>query len=107
MLVYYHTILITFRPFLIVAATRARQRRLSVSSPAGVATAPGLSLAGDEMWLREACRYAVDASRDQLSFLLNSVTEFDICKVRVSSVLVGTQCRTFAQINMHNIAIKV
>lgn len=77
--VYYHAILLTFRPFLIVAAARQRQRLVAADTSGNT---PGISLAGDEMWLREACRYAVDSSRDQISFMLSSIRETDICKVR-------------------------
>lgn len=76
--VYYHAILLTFRPFLIVAAARQRQRLVAADIPGDT---PGISLAGDEMWLREACRYAVDSSRDQISFMMSSIRETDICKV--------------------------
>lgn len=73
--------LITFRPFLIVAAARQRQRNLSENTAAGT---PRVALSGDEMWLREACRYAVDAARDQLSFILNRIQDTDICHVSPS-----------------------
>ncbi|KAL1306576.1 hypothetical protein AAFC00_005261 [Neodothiora populina] len=87
---YYHAILITFRPFLIVAAARQRQRRLVQGTPGDT---PSISLAGDEMWLREACRYAVDAARDQITFVFTSVQESDVCKrLRYTGFFMESSC---------------
>lgn len=64
-LVYYLSILLIFRPFLIAeSALRTKS-----------SSAPG------EMWLRQACRCAIDAAQDYLVFASGLLKSSDICKV--------------------------
>lgn len=82
--------LITFRPFLIVAAVRKRQRRLAEGIPAST---PDITVPADELWLREACRYAVDAARDQLSFISSSMKETDVCqRLKYNGFFIESSC---------------
>lgn len=83
MTVYYHTILITFRPFLVADAVRCgRVQRENGQQISALHTA----LEGEEMWLRQACRYAVDAAQDQILFLCNKVHTIKSLKVRGSRI---------------------
>ncbi|KAI7554304.1 hypothetical protein KC331_g635 [Hortaea werneckii] len=66
---YYLSILLIFRPFLIAeSALRTKS-----------SSAPG------EMWLRQACRCAIDAAQDYLVFASGLLKSSDICKVGDSS----------------------
>ncbi|KAI0188717.1 hypothetical protein EV127DRAFT_115600 [Xylaria flabelliformis] len=63
--VYYHVLLLTFRPFLIAEfALHLRALR----SPS------------KHMWLRHACRTAVEAAQDCIVFMGEAYHDFDICK---------------------------
>ncbi|KAH9204794.1 fungal-specific transcription factor domain-containing protein [Leptodontidium sp. 2 PMI_412] len=84
---YYHTILLTFRPFLIAKA--ARQAHIESKQGEGRTFVPGVT--DDEMWLRQACRHAVDAAQDQISFLCNSTSE--ACKrLRYNCFFIESSC---------------
>ena len=61
--VYYHTVLLTFRPFLILEAS---------------ATSVGQTVA---MWLRQACRHATDAAQDSLVFVSMLYAKSEVCRV--------------------------
>jgi hypothetical protein len=61
-LVYYHAVLLTFRPFLVAMASTHQK--------------PGL------MWLRAACRKATDAAQDSLVFISNQQNASTACRVR-------------------------
>jgi hypothetical protein len=61
-LVYYHAVLLTFRPFLVAMASSNQK--------------PGL------MWLRAACRKATDAAQDSLVFISNQQNASIACRVR-------------------------
>lgn len=61
--VYYHIIILIFRPFLVA------QHAIRVS---------GRSSESKDMWLRQACRYAVDAAQDSIEVSANSS---QVCKV--------------------------
>ncbi|RDW56737.1 hypothetical protein BP6252_13992 [Coleophoma cylindrospora] len=60
--IYFHSVLLTFRPFLVARASC--KRRYQTQMPLRVD-----GVEGDEMWLRQACRYAMDAAQDQISFI--------------------------------------
>ena len=62
--VYYHSILLTFRPFLVTGALAGSQQKQGA------------------MWLREACRHATDAAQDTLVFIDNDLATTGSCKVR-------------------------
>ncbi|KAH8201605.1 hypothetical protein TruAng_004211 [Truncatella angustata] len=63
--VYYHVILLTYRPFLIAD---------SALKPAGGPKEP------DTMWLRQACRYAIDAAQDSIVYAASSFRKDEACK---------------------------
>jgi hypothetical protein len=62
--VYYHSILLTFRPFLVTEALAGNRQKQGA------------------MWLREACRHATDAAQDSLVFINNELVTTGCCKVR-------------------------
>ena len=62
--VYYHSILLTFRPFLVTGDLAGSQQKQGA------------------MWLREACRQAKDAAQDTLVFIDNDLATTGSCKVR-------------------------
>jgi hypothetical protein len=66
LLVYYHAILLTFRPFLI--AESALRQSGSYHEP-------------DAMWLRQACRYATDAAQDTIVYASAAYRKTEGCKV--------------------------
>jgi hypothetical protein len=61
--VYYHAILLTFRPFLVAEALAETQQKHGL------------------MWLREACRHATDAAQDSLIFVETQQNASEACKV--------------------------
>ncbi|KAI1124028.1 hypothetical protein F5Y10DRAFT_285470 [Nemania abortiva] len=63
--VYYHILLLTFRPFLIAefALHLGAQRSSS-----------------NHMWLRRACRAAVEAAQDCIIYMNETYHDFDLCK---------------------------
>jgi hypothetical protein len=63
--VYYHSILLTFRPFLVAEALAGNRQKQGA------------------MWLREACRHATDAAQDSLVFINNELVTTGCCKVRI------------------------
>lgn len=63
-IVYYHAVLVTFRPFLIAETLAYTQQKHGI------------------MWLREACRHAVDAAQDSLVYINNQYSRLEACKVR-------------------------
>ncbi|KAK6212498.1 hypothetical protein LQW54_005272 [Pestalotiopsis sp. IQ-011] len=64
--IYYHTIILTFRPFII----------------AGAAYNPeGVQPLGEQMWLRQACRSAVDAAQDLIMFSCTKIRTVPTCKI--------------------------
>jgi hypothetical protein len=62
--VYYHAVLLTFRPFLIAMASSHQKQGL--------------------MWLRAACRKATDAAQDSLVFISNQQNASPSCRVCTS-----------------------
>ncbi|KAK9781161.1 hypothetical protein SCAR479_04982 [Seiridium cardinale] len=63
--VFYHVILLTYRPFLIAE---------SALKPSSDHREP------DTMWLRQACRYATDAAQDAIVYATSSYRKDDACK---------------------------
>lgn len=61
--VYYHAVLLTFRPFLVAMASSHQKQGL--------------------MWLRAACRKATDAAQDSLVFISNQQNKSTTCRVRL------------------------
>jgi hypothetical protein len=61
--VYYHAILLIFRPFLVAEALAEIQQKHGI------------------MWLREACRHATDAAQDSLVFVKTQQNASKACKV--------------------------
>lgn len=67
--VYYHAVLLNFRPFLVAEALVPNQQGFQ------------------PMWLREACRHAVNAAQDSLVFISSKFTSNEACRVCLSSSL--------------------
>lgn len=61
--VYYHAVLVIFRPFLIAETLAYTQQKHGV------------------MWLREACRHAVNAAQDSLVYINERYSTLEDCKV--------------------------
>ncbi|RMY51644.1 hypothetical protein D0863_14515, partial [Hortaea werneckii] len=74
---YYLSVLLIFRPFLIAeSALRTKS-----------SSAPG------EMWLRQACRCAIDAAQDYLVFASGLLKSSDICKrPRYTTFFIESSC---------------
>lgn len=68
LLVYYHAILLIFRPFLVA------KHAMRVKGGKDVR----------EMWLRQACRYAVDAAQDSIEFVGSMLISGQICTVSMN-----------------------
>jgi hypothetical protein len=66
-LVYYHTIVLTFRPFLISEASLQLSRNQRPE---------------EQMWLRQACRYAIDAAQDLIVYTSTKTEMVPQCRVR-------------------------
>lgn len=62
---FYHTILLTYRPFLV--------------ADAALASAPGGQGSG-AMWLRQACRTAIDAAQDGILYAHTQIKKHDACR---------------------------
>ncbi|KAI1501203.1 hypothetical protein F5X99DRAFT_383700 [Biscogniauxia marginata] len=76
--VYYHIILLTFRPFLIV--------EYALNS-GDIHNRP------DMMWLRQACRNATDAAQDSIVFMHTSIHVAEICNtVRFNGFFIESSC---------------
>ncbi|KAJ8131716.1 hypothetical protein O1611_g1911 [Lasiodiplodia mahajangana] len=63
--VYYHILLLTFRPFLIAEFAL----HLGAQHPSS-----------NHMWLRRACRIAIEAAQDCTVYMSQAYHEFDLCK---------------------------
>lgn len=66
---YYHTVLLTYRPFLVADYALA-------SSPDGKIAEGG----GGPMWLRQACRTAIDSAQDGILYAHNQIRKHDACR---------------------------
>lgn len=62
---FYHTILLTYRPFLVADCALA-------------ATTEGQG--GGAMWLRQACRKAIDAAQDGILYAHTQMKKYDCCR---------------------------
>ncbi|KAK4545938.1 hypothetical protein LTR36_002502 [Oleoguttula mirabilis] len=82
--VYYHAVILTFRPFLIArSALRSSGRHQE-----------------EEMWLRQACRLATDAAHDSLVFFRGKYRSSEECKsFRYNAFFIESSCAVL----MHNI----
>ncbi|KAK9426730.1 hypothetical protein SUNI508_00257 [Seiridium unicorne] len=76
--VFYHVILLTYRPFLIAE---------SALKPSSDHREP------DTMWLRQACRYATDAAQDAIVYATSSYRKDDACKTgRYNAFFLDATC---------------
>ena len=64
--VYYHVVMLTFRPFLLDRSAAQGRTSTQISG---------------QMWLRQACRYATDAAQDSIVFISDKIRTTDACKV--------------------------
>lgn len=64
--VYFHTVLLAFRPFLIAESALSFQ---------------GIQHLSGQLWLRQACRRATDTAQDALCFLDNLFQKSEECRV--------------------------
>lgn len=69
--VYHHTVLLTFRPFLIL---RAKLRQETASLSKAPQTPPP--------WLDAACEQCLEAARNTVDFLLGACQKDTLCRVR-------------------------
>jgi hypothetical protein len=77
LLVYYHTLLLTFRPFLIFRGHLLRQRKVAASQ------AIGSSNRAKEIpsWLNEACQHTLTAARKTIHHLSEASRVNDLVRV--------------------------
>ncbi|KJR81637.1 uncharacterized protein SPSK_00807 [Sporothrix schenckii 1099-18] len=68
--VYHHTLILTFRPFLVIRATLLRED----SEGAGQPHPP------PPRWLDTACEYCLDAARHSIAFLIRAFEKNEMCR---------------------------
>ncbi|KAJ4394759.1 hypothetical protein N0V93_003979 [Gnomoniopsis smithogilvyi] len=68
---FYHTLLLVYRPFLVADSALA-------SSPEG--QSKGGAGGADAMWLRQACRTAIDSAQDQILHAHNQIRKHETCR---------------------------
>ncbi|KAI0167704.1 hypothetical protein BJ166DRAFT_239504 [Pestalotiopsis sp. NC0098] len=77
--VYYHVIMLTYRPFLIAES--------ALKPTAGDKKEP------DVMWLRQACRYAIDAAQDSIVYAESLYRKDNLCKtLRYNAFFLDATC---------------
>ncbi len=76
LLVYHHTLVLTFRPFLVL---RAKLRQEDVSSNRTATDSSGLP--APPPWLDTACEYCLDATRHCIVFLGGACEQNVLCRV--------------------------
>ncbi|KAJ4414720.1 hypothetical protein N0V82_007772 [Gnomoniopsis sp. IMI 355080] len=69
---FYHTLLLVYRPFLVAESALA-------SSPEEQSKGAGGGGA-DAMWLRQACRTAIDSAQDQILHAHNQIRKHETCR---------------------------
>lgn len=75
---YYHTILLTFRPFLVADYALASSKETQ---------------SADTMWLRQACRHAIDAAQDSIVFTTSMFRRVEACKTsRYNAFFLESSC---------------
>lgn len=67
---FYHTLLLVYRPFLVAESALA-------SSPEEQSKGGG---GADAMWLRQACRTAIDSAQDQILHAHNQIRKHETCR---------------------------
>ncbi|KAF5584970.1 hypothetical protein FPANT_7663 [Fusarium pseudoanthophilum] len=72
---YHHTLLLTFRPFLILRAKLNHDRAAATSAE---------NLQMPPPWLDSACEYCLEAARNSVGFLTGSCATNILCRVRLS-----------------------
>jgi hypothetical protein len=72
--VYHHTLILTFRPFLVLRA-KLRHEDFSTESTSNLPSPPP--------WLDTACEYCLDATRHSLSFLEGACEQNVLCRVSI------------------------
>lgn len=70
---FYHTLLLVYRPFLVADSALA-------SSPEGQRQGGAGGGGADAMWLRQACRTAIDSAQDQILHAHNQIRKHDTCR---------------------------
>lgn len=70
---FYHTLLLVYRPFLVADSALA-------SSPEGQSKGGPGNGGADAMWLRQACRTAIDSAQDQILHAHNQIRKHDTCR---------------------------
>lgn len=74
--VYHHTLILTFRPFLVLRA-KLRQDSASSGTTGNINTLPA-----PPPWLDTACEYCLDATRHCILFLAGACEQNVLCRVR-------------------------
>lgn len=87
---FYHTLLLVYRPFLIADSALAsspdgQSKRGPGGGPGGGGGGTGSSSSSsstgaDAMWLRQACRTAIDSAQDQILHAHNQIRKHDTCR---------------------------
>ncbi|KAI8622995.1 hypothetical protein F5Y19DRAFT_468841 [Xylariaceae sp. FL1651] len=86
--VYYHILLLTFRPFLIA----------EFALHSGVPRSPS-----KHMWLRRACRIATEAAQDSIVFMNEACRDSDFCKsVRFNAFFLESSCMVLLYDTLRN-----
>jgi hypothetical protein len=81
--VYYHTVLLTFRPFLIAHSEKEKSDSIEVSVAAQNHSSP---FDKEDLWLRKACRLAIDAAQDNIVYIHHATLSLEACKVSSTRV---------------------
>ncbi|KAF5017683.1 hypothetical protein F66182_10368 [Fusarium sp. NRRL 66182] len=96
---YHHTLLLTFRPFLILRAKLKHDRASAgANSKVNVHTPPP--------WLDTACEYCLEAARNSVGFLTGSCATNVLCHVRAPPLLCCFQANRQQDIKYHGFFIE-
>jgi hypothetical protein len=77
-LVYHHTLVLTFRPFLVLRAKLRQEVSSRGTDTAGNSNSPP----PPPPWLDKACEYCLDATRHCIVFLEGACEQNMLCRVR-------------------------
>ena len=85
-IVYHHTMVLTFRPFMILRA-KLRQERACSRNTAVPGSSSGASLPSPPPWLDKACEYCLEATKHCIAFLAGACEQNVLCRVGISPPL--------------------
>ncbi|KAK3906529.1 fungal-specific transcription factor domain-containing protein [Staphylotrichum tortipilum] len=76
---YHHTMVLTFRPFMILRA-KLRQERACSGNPAAPGSSSCANLPSPPPWLDKACEYCLEATKHCIAFLAGACEQNVLCR---------------------------